>query len=252
MIKVIHVSSSASIYIIPRSIGYWDSIKAPPGRPSCLPPMLMQRGPSDLSDRSFLSVYSLRQRNDDSHSSWITARLSSPSWALDLALPSQGVNIAFPETKVFRVPCAAVGQTREWNCVYIALGSELNLSQEDFTELALGLELSGLPFFWVLRTPSWSADSDSVKLPDGFEDRTKGHGLVWTTWAPQTKILAHDSIGGFLTHCSWSSLIETLQYGRPLIMLPFLYDQGLIARIWDKKIGIEVPRNEEDGSFTKK
>ncbi|ONI02524.1 hypothetical protein PRUPE_6G203900 [Prunus persica] len=128
--------------------------------------------------------------------------------------------------------------------VYIALGSELNLSQEDFTELALGLELSGLPFFWVLRTPSWSGDSDSVKLPDGFEERTKGRGLVWTTWAPQTKILAHDSIGG--------SLIEVLQYGRPLIMLPFLYDQGLIARFWDKKIGIEVPRNEEDGSFTRK
>ncbi|CAB4314339.1 unnamed protein product [Prunus armeniaca] len=136
--------------------------------------------------------------------------------------------------------------------VYIALGSELNLSQEDFTELALGLELSGLPFFWVLRTPSWSGDSDSVKLPDGFEERTKGRGLVWTTWAPQTKILAHDSIGGFLTHCGWSSLIEALQYGRPLIMLPFLYDQGLIARFWDKKIGIEVPRNEEDGSFTRK
>ncbi|KAI5324889.1 hypothetical protein L3X38_033962 [Prunus dulcis] len=136
--------------------------------------------------------------------------------------------------------------------VYIALGSELNLSQEDFSELALGLELSGLPFFWVLRTPSWSGDNDSVKLPDGFEERTKGRGLVWTTWAPQTKILAHDSIGGFLTHCGWSSLIEALQYGRPLIMLPFLYDQGLIARFWDKKIGIEVPRNEEDGSFTRK
>ncbi|CAN6711344.1 unnamed protein product [Malus baccata var. baccata] len=34
-------------------------------------------------------------------------------------------------------------------------------------------------------------------------------------------------------------------------MLPFLYDQRLNARFWDKKIGIEVPRNEDDGSFTK-
>ncbi|ONI02525.1 hypothetical protein PRUPE_6G204000 [Prunus persica] len=54
--------------------------------------------------------------------------------------------------------------------VYIALGSELNLSQQDFTELALGLELSGLPFFWALRKPSWSGNGGSGKLPDGFKD----------------------------------------------------------------------------------
>lgn len=135
--------------------------------------------------------------------------------------------------------------------VYVALGSELNLSRQDFNELALGLELCGLPFFWVLRKPNYgSGDGDSVNLPDGFEDRTKDRGLVWTTWAPQPKILSHQSVGGFLTHCGWSSLIEALQYGHPLIMLPFMYDQGLIARFWDKKIGIEVPRDEESGSFT--
>ncbi|KAM5577085.1 hypothetical protein ABKV19_007764 [Rosa sericea] len=137
--------------------------------------------------------------------------------------------------------------------VYVALGTEVNPSQEDFTELALGLELSGLPFFWVLRKlPSGSGDGNlEIKLPDGFEDRTEGRGLVWRTWAPQPKILAHKSIGGFLTHCGWSSLIEGLYYGHPLMMFPFLYDQGLNARLWDKKVGIEVPRDEQSGSFTR-
>ncbi|XP_059437844.1 putative UDP-rhamnose:rhamnosyltransferase 1 [Corylus avellana] len=127
--------------------------------------------------------------------------------------------------------------------VYIALGSEIQPSQQDFTELALGLEQSGLPFFWALRK--------RIELPEGFEERTRGRGVVWTGWAPQLKILAHDSVGGFLTHCGWSSVTEAFQFGRALILLPFLGDQGLIARFLEERhAGVEVPRNEYDGSFS--
>ncbi|KAF5769258.1 putative soyasaponin III rhamnosyltransferase [Helianthus annuus] len=117
------------------------------------------------------------------------------------------------------------------------------------TELALGLELSGLPFFWALRKPVGSTE---LNLPDGFLERTRDRGVVWTSWVPQLQILNHESVGGFLTHCGWGSIVEGLMSGHPLIMLPFLVDQGLNARILvDKQVGIEVPRNEEDGSFTK-
>ncbi|KAI3794443.1 hypothetical protein L1987_37075 [Smallanthus sonchifolius] len=132
--------------------------------------------------------------------------------------------------------------------VYVAFGSEVMVSESDLAELALGLELSGLPFFWALRKPVGS----TVELPDGFLERTRHRGVVWTSWVPQLQILSHESVGGFLTHCGWGSIVEGLMFGHPLIMLPFLVDQGPNARVLaDKQVGIEVPRNEEDGSFTR-
>lgn len=130
--------------------------------------------------------------------------------------------------------------------LYVALGSEAPLSTELVHELASGLELAGTSFLWALRKPSGVPD-DAV-LPPGFQDRTKHRGLVAMGMVPQTRVLAHDSVGAFLTHCGWSSVIEAMQYGRPLVMLPFFGDQGPIARLMEgRKVGLPVPRNGKDG-----
>nr|GMC57284.1 UDP-glycosyltransferase 91A1-like [Ipomoea batatas] len=136
--------------------------------------------------------------------------------------------------------------------VYIAFGSEAKPSQAELTEIALGLELSGLPFFWVLRTKRGEADTELTQLPEGFEERTKDRGIVCTSWAPQLKILSHDSVGGFLTHSGWSSVVEAIQFEKPLVLLTFLADQGLNARVLEeKKMGYSIPRDDKDGWFTR-
>ncbi|XP_065875497.1 UDP-glycosyltransferase 91A1-like [Euphorbia lathyris] len=176
--------------------------------------------------------------------------------------------------EIFGKPCITVGmlpttehdgdesetwiEIKQWldrqekkSVVYVAFGSEAKPNQIELTEIAAGLELSGLPFFWVLRKRRGIYDTEVIELPEGFEERTKGRGIVWNTWAPQLKILSHDSVGGFLTHSGWSSVVEASIYERPLILLTFLADQGINARLLEeKKMGYPIPRNEKDGYFS--
>ncbi|GJX40070.1 UDP-glycosyltransferase 91D1-like protein [Tanacetum coccineum] len=175
-----------------------------------------------------------------------------PVVPVGLMPPDIATNVGDENTDTWVTVKKWLDSQQKGHVVYVALGSEVMVSKTELRELALGLELSGLPFIWALRKPAGSAESDSMELPDGFLERTRNQGIVWTTWVPQLKILSHESIGGFLTHCGWGSIVEGLMFGHPLIMLPFLVDQGLNARVLvDKQLGIEVPRNDQDGSFTK-
>ncbi|CAL4934824.1 unnamed protein product [Urochloa decumbens] len=134
--------------------------------------------------------------------------------------------------------------------LYVALGSEAPLPMEEVRELALGLELARTRFLWALKKPGGIADDGGELLPAGFLERTRGQGLVTMGWVPQISILGHGGVGGFLTHCGPSSLMEGLLFGRPLVMLPFFGDQMPNARLMEgKKVGLQVPRDEDDGSF---
>ncbi|CAN6317548.1 unnamed protein product [Urochloa humidicola] len=135
--------------------------------------------------------------------------------------------------------------------LYVALGSEVPLPVEQAHELALGLELAGTRFLWSLRKPAGVADDNSGELlPRGFQERTRGQGLVAMGWVPQVSILGHAAVGGFLTHCGQSSFVEGLFFGRPLVLLPIFGDQRSNARLLEgKKVGLQAARDEDDGSF---
>jgi hypothetical protein len=138
--------------------------------------------------------------------------------------------------------------------VYAAFGSEAKLTSSLLQTIALGLEASSLPFLWAFRPPADAGSGEGTAgLPEGFEKRVDGRGLICRGWVPQARLLAHESVGGFLTHAGWNSITEGLARGVRLVLLPLMFDQGLNSRLLvEKRISVEVERDEDDGSFTPK
>ncbi|KAH9303529.1 hypothetical protein KI387_043891 [Taxus chinensis] len=127
---------------------------------------------------------------------------------------------------------------RPASVLYVSFGSLALKSQQQLQELALGLEASGQPFLWVLRSDI--AQGHSAVLPEGFEMRTRDRAFV-VNWTPQLRVLAHASVGGFLTHSGWNSTLESISMGVPLLGWPYGGDQFLNCRfakdIW--KVGLD-------------
>ena len=128
--------------------------------------------------------------------------------------------------------------------VFVCFGSENYLSAEEVIEMANALETTKCNFIWAVRSAQ-GEEKESVQLPDGFVERVGDQGLI-LEWAPQTKILGHSSTGGFLSHCGWSSLTETMKFGVPIIAMPMKVDQPMNAKL-AVEIGIAmmVRRNSE-------
>lgn len=134
---------------------------------------------------------------------------------------------------------------RENSTVFVSFGSEYFLKREDMFELALGLELSNLNFIWVVRFPKGGERKTlEESLPLGFLGRVGDRGMVVEGWAPQAQILGHGSIGGFVSHCGCSSMMESMKFGVPIIAMPMHLDQPLNARLVEKiGVGVEVVRD---------
>lgn len=82
-------------------------------------------------------------------------------------------------------------------------------------------------------------------LPQGFLEMVGDRGLVVEGWAPQAKILGHPSIGGFVSHCGWSSTLESMKFGVPIIAMPMQIDQPFNARVVEAiGVGVEAFRDE--------
>ncbi|KAL3520847.1 hypothetical protein ACH5RR_018996 [Cinchona calisaya] len=137
-------------------------------------------------------------------------------------------------------------QKEKASVVFVCFGGEYFLTEGDRKEIARGLELSNVDFLWVIRFPFDEKISVQEALPEGFLERIGNRGKIVEKWAPQAGILRHESCGAFLSHCGWSSIMESMKFGVPIIAMPMHVDQPLNARLVETVgEGLEVVRDEK-------
>ncbi|XP_073113217.1 flavonol 3-O-glucosyltransferase UGT89B1 [Elaeis guineensis] len=126
--------------------------------------------------------------------------------------------------------------------VYVCFGSQYTPTEKQGRALAAALERSGVRFVWAI-------GGGGAVVPEGFEGRVVGRGLVVRGWAPQVEILNHVAVGAFVTHCGWNSVLEAVAAGVVLLAWPMRADQFANARLVVEELGVAVRVGEgEEGT----
>ncbi|KAM0925297.1 hypothetical protein ACQ4PT_004275 [Festuca glaucescens] len=126
--------------------------------------------------------------------------------------------------------------------LYVALGTLAAIPEAQLKEVTDGLERAEVDFIWAVRP-------ENIDLGPGFEDRTKKRGLVVREWVDQPGILWHESVRGFLSHCRWNSVLESVTAGVPLAVWPMQADQPFNARFVVEELKIAVRLQTSDGTM---
>jgi len=123
--------------------------------------------------------------------------------------------------------------------IYVNFGSIARMSSKELFEFGWGLANSKQNFLWAVRPDL--VLGESAGFPPEFEAEIKERGLL-ITWTPQEKILKHPSVGGFLTHCGWNSILESIVGGVPMICWPAWAEQctncWFLCKHWG--LGLEI------------
>lgn len=151
---------------------------------------------------------------------------------------SLGSNLWAEETE-----CIKWLDTKEPNSVvYVNFGSITVMTAQQMIEFAFGLANSKHTFLWIIRPDL--VRGDSAILPPEFTTETKDRSMI-ASWCPQEHVLKHPSIGGFLTHSGWNSILDTVIGGVPIICWPFFAEQQTNCKYScvDWGIGMEIDNN---------
>ncbi|KAJ4789198.1 Glycosyltransferase [Rhynchospora pubera] len=128
----------------------------------------------------------------------------------------------------------------ERSVVYVSFGGMTTISKRQLEEVQIGLKDCGLSYFWVVRKDS------RVKGLVLEEDSSNG---IIVEWCDQVKVLSHPSIGCFVTHHGWNSMLESLMCGVPMIGVPQWSDQPTCTKLAEE-IGVGVRAKVSEGEGT--
>ncbi|KAG8376970.1 hypothetical protein BUALT_Bualt09G0119700 [Buddleja alternifolia] len=125
--------------------------------------------------------------------------------------------------------------------LYVSFGTVVSLSRDQLMEFWYGLVNSDKPFLWAVRPDLIWDENGPGEVPEELKMGTKKRGRI-VGWAPQEDVLAHNAIGGFLTHSGWNSTLESITAGKPMICWPILADQQVngrcVSEMW--KVGLDM------------
>ncbi|XP_054787005.1 UDP-glycosyltransferase 708D1-like [Prosopis cineraria] len=122
----------------------------------------------------------------------------------------------------------------EGSVVYVCFGNRTATTREQLKEMAEGLLRSGYRFLWVVKLKMVDKEDDEdleqVLEPEVMK-KMKEKGLVVKTWVNQGEILGHTSVGGFLSHGGWNSIVESIWHGVPILSWGQNGDQKITSEV---------------------
>nr|Q6VAA6.1 RecName: Full=UDP-glycosyltransferase 74G1 [Stevia rebaudiana]AAR06920.1 UDP-glycosyltransferase 74G1 [Stevia rebaudiana]UVC57368.1 steviolglycoside glycosyltransferase SrUGT74G1 [synthetic construct] len=130
--------------------------------------------------------------------------------------------------------------------VYVAFGSLVKHGPEQVEEITRALIDSDVNFLWVIK------HKEEGKLPENLSEVIKtGKGLI-VAWCKQLDVLAHESVGCFVTHCGFNSTLEAISLGVPVVAMPQFSDQTTNAKLLDEILGVGVRVKADENGIVRR
>uniref|UniRef100_A0A2N9G3S9 Glycosyltransferase n=1 Tax=Fagus sylvatica TaxID=28930 RepID=A0A2N9G3S9_FAGSY len=125
--------------------------------------------------------------------------------------------------------------------IYVSFGSITVMTVDELMEFWYGLVNSKQCFLWAIRPDLVAQKVGEGQIPKELVEGTKDRGYM-VGWVPQEEVLAHQAVGGFLTHSGWNSTLESIVAGVPMICWPYFADQQVnsrfVSEVW--KLGLDM------------
>jgi len=116
--------------------------------------------------------------------------------------------------------------------IYVSFGTTGHPSPELWEKLIEGFKQTEYSFLISARDRNHSLLSSLLENDSKFALRH---------WVAQKMVLQHPSVKVFVNHCGFGSVTESIYYRKPILAIPFYFDQpDVAARVTDNNLGISL------------